>query len=147
LSILTPPGKVTQQFEATHLRKGEDGTRLTCHVSSATATLVLERAKNLPELHVLASLFFPLFEAVYQIDLTEQERFIEWVNCLGIGVLASSRERCPVCPQAHHLPLNLSCAPRGSGERSWLKGQTRDAQNLQTAAREDGALTLFRAPL
>jgi hypothetical protein len=90
LSILTPAGKVTQQFELSHIKKGRDGMQLSCYVSGATATLSLERAKNPPELHVSASLFFPIFEAVYQIDPTEQGRFIEWIVALRIGVLASS---------------------------------------------------------
>jgi hypothetical protein len=87
LSILTPAGEAAQQFELTHLRKGEDGSRFTCYASGTTATLSLERDKDPPELHVSASLFFPIFEAVYRIDPAEQERFIEWINELGVGIL------------------------------------------------------------
>jgi hypothetical protein len=88
LSILTPAGEVAQQFELTHLKKGDDGTRLTCHVSGATATLSLERDKDPPELHVAASLFFPIFDAVYRLDRAEHQRFIAWINGLSIGGLA-----------------------------------------------------------
>jgi hypothetical protein len=88
LSILTPAGEVAQQFELTHLKKGEDGTRLTCHVSGAAATVSLERAKDLPELHVSASLFFPIFDAVYRLDGAEYQRFIEWISGLSISGLA-----------------------------------------------------------
>jgi hypothetical protein len=88
LSILTSAGEAAQQFELTHLRKGEDGSRFTCYASGATATLSLERDKSPLELHVSASLFFPIFEGVYQIDPSEQERFIAWIKELEIGLLA-----------------------------------------------------------
>lgn len=90
LSILTPAGGVYRQLALTHLKKARDGTRLTCYVSGATATLSLQRDKNLPELHVSASFVFPIFEAVYHIDPAEQERLMAWINALGIGILASS---------------------------------------------------------
>jgi hypothetical protein len=88
LSIQMPTGETAQRFELTHLRKGEDGLRLTCYASGTTATLSLTRDKHPPELHVSASLFFPIFEAVYQIDPSEQERFIEWTKELEIGLLS-----------------------------------------------------------
>jgi hypothetical protein len=87
LSILSPAGEAAQQFELTHLRKGEDGSRLSCYANGATATLSLEGDKNPPELHVSASFFFPIFEGVYQIDPAEQERFIRWIKELRIGLL------------------------------------------------------------
>jgi hypothetical protein len=90
LSILTPAGEVSQQLAFTHLQKAQDGTQLTCYVSGATATLSLEGDKSPPELHVVASLFWPVFEAVYQIDPVDQERLIAWINALSIGILASS---------------------------------------------------------
>jgi hypothetical protein len=90
LSILTPAGGVAQQFELSHLKKGRDGTQLTCYVSGAAVTLALERDKTLPELHVTASIFFPIFEAVYPLDPREQARFIEWINALSIGIQPSS---------------------------------------------------------
>jgi hypothetical protein len=90
LSILTPAGGVSQQLALTHLKKAQDGTQLTCYVSGATATLSLARAKSPPELHVLASLFWPVFEAVYQIDPADQERLMAWINALRIGILAPS---------------------------------------------------------
>jgi hypothetical protein len=90
LSILTPAGEVSRQLALTHLKKAPDGTQLTCDVSGATATLSLKRDKSPPELHVLASLFLPVFEAVYQIDPADQERLMAWINALRIGILASS---------------------------------------------------------
>jgi hypothetical protein len=90
LSILTPAGGVSRQLALTHLKKAQDGTQLTCDVSGATATLSLERDKSPPELHVLASMFLPVFEAVYQIDPADQERLMAWINALRIGILASS---------------------------------------------------------
>jgi hypothetical protein len=90
LSILTPAGGVSRQLALTHLKKARDGTLLTCYVSGATATLALQRDKNLPELHVSASLVLPIFEAVYHIDPAEQRRLMAWINALGIGILASS---------------------------------------------------------
>lgn len=90
LSILGPAGEVSQQFGLSHLKKDRDGTQLSCYVSGATATLALERSKNPPELHVLASIIFPIFEAVYQIDPAEQKRLMGWINDLRIGILASS---------------------------------------------------------
>jgi hypothetical protein len=90
LSILTPAGGVSRQLALTHLKKTRDGTQLTCYVSGATATLSLEGDENPPELHVLARLFLPIFEAVYQIDPTEQERLRAWINALSIDILASS---------------------------------------------------------
>jgi hypothetical protein len=88
LAILTPAGEVARQFGLSHLQKGRDGTQLTCYVGGATATLSLERDKDPPELHVSASLFFPIFDAVYQIDPAEQERFRAWINALRIGIVA-----------------------------------------------------------
>src|SRR5262245_5641413 len=73
LSILTPAGGVSRQLALTHLKKAPDSTQLTCDVSGATATLSLQRHKSPPELHVLASVFLPIFEAVYQIDPADQE--------------------------------------------------------------------------
>jgi hypothetical protein len=90
LSILTASGELAQQFELTRLKKDKDGTRLTCNVSGTTATLSLERDKNQPQLRVSASLFFPIFDAVYQIDAAEQERFVAWINDLRVGILTSS---------------------------------------------------------
>ena len=90
LSILTPAGEVSQQLAFTDLKKARDGTQLTCYVSGATATLSLAGDKSPPELHVLASLFLPVFEAVYQIDPADQERLMAWINALRIGILASS---------------------------------------------------------
>jgi hypothetical protein len=90
LSILTPAGGVSRQLALTHLQKASDGTQLACDVSGATATLSLERDKSSPELHVLASFFWPVFEAVYHIDPAEQERLMAWINTLKIGTLASS---------------------------------------------------------
>jgi hypothetical protein len=90
LSILTPAGGVSRQLALTHLKKAQDGTQLTCDVSGATATLSLERDKSPPELHVLASMFLPVFEAVYQIDPADQERLMAWINVLRIGILAPS---------------------------------------------------------
>jgi len=88
LSILTPAGEVVQHFELTHLKKGQDGTRLTCHVSGATATLSLERDEDPPQLHVAASLLVPIFDAVYPLDRAEHQRVIEWIKGLCIGGLA-----------------------------------------------------------
>jgi hypothetical protein len=88
LSILTPAGEVAQRFELTHLNKGKDGTRLTCQVSGATATLSLERDKNPPELHVAASWFVPIFDAVYRLEHADHLRFSEWINGLSIGEMA-----------------------------------------------------------
>jgi hypothetical protein len=90
LSILTPAGGVSRQLALTHLKKTRDGTQLTCYASGATATLSLEGDKNPPELHVLASLFLPIFEAVYEIDPAELERLRAWINALRIAILASS---------------------------------------------------------
>jgi hypothetical protein len=90
LVVLTPAGEVNQQFELSRLRKDRDGAQLTCYVSSATATLSLQGDKNPPELHVSASLFFPIFAAVYHIDAAEQERFTAWINDLRIGLLTTS---------------------------------------------------------
>jgi hypothetical protein len=90
LVVLTPAGEVDQQFELSRLRKDRDGTQLTCYVSGATVTLLLRGDKKPPELHVSASLFFPVFEAVYHIDAAEQERFMAWINDLRIGLLTTS---------------------------------------------------------
>jgi hypothetical protein len=90
LSILTPAGGVSRQFALTHLKKARDGTQLTCYVSGAAATVSLEHDKNPPELHVIASLFFPIFEAVYQMDAAEQERLRGWISNLSVGILTSS---------------------------------------------------------
>ena len=90
LSILTHAGEVSQQFALSQIRKGRDGMQLSCYVSGATALLSLKRDNNAPELHVSASIFWPIFEAVYHLDPTEQERFMEWIKALSIGNLASS---------------------------------------------------------
>jgi hypothetical protein len=88
LAILAAAGEIAQQFELTHLKKGRDGTQLSCYISGATTTLSLERDKNPPELRVTASLFLPIFDAVYRLDPAERQRFIEWINGLSIGRLA-----------------------------------------------------------
>jgi hypothetical protein len=90
LSILGPAGEVCRQLALTHLQKARDAMQLACDVSGATATLSLERDKSSLELHVLASFFWPVFEAVYHIDPAEQERLMAWINTLKIGTLASS---------------------------------------------------------
>jgi hypothetical protein len=90
LSNLTPAGEVSEQLTLTHLKKAQDGTQLTCHVRGASATLSLTRDKSPPELHVLASVFLPVFEAVYQIDPADQERLMAWINALRIGTIAAS---------------------------------------------------------
>jgi hypothetical protein len=90
LSSLTPAGEVSQQLAFTDLKKARDGTQLTCYVSGATATLSLARDKSPPELHVSASVFLPVFEAVYRIDPADRERLMAWINALSIGILASS---------------------------------------------------------
>jgi hypothetical protein len=88
LAVLTPAGEVVQRFELTYLKKGEDGTRLTCYVSGATVTLALARDNNPPQLCVSASVFFPIFEASYQLSQAEQQRFRQWINELSIPMLA-----------------------------------------------------------
>ena len=90
LSNLTPAGEVSEQLTFTHLKKARDGTQLTCYVSGATATLSLARDKRPPELHVSASLFLPVFVAVYRIDPADQERLTAWIKALKIGTLAAS---------------------------------------------------------
>jgi hypothetical protein len=37
---------------------------------------------------VAASVFFPIFDAVYRLDRAEHQRFIAWINGLSIGGLA-----------------------------------------------------------
>jgi hypothetical protein len=90
LSILTSAGSVSRQFALSHLQKAQNGAQLTCDVSGATATVSLEPDKDPPELHVVASLFWPIFEAVYRMDAAEQERLKGWIRNLNIGLLASS---------------------------------------------------------
>jgi hypothetical protein len=90
LSNLTPAGEVSGELAFTHLKKARDGTQLTCYVSGATATLSLARDKSPPEIHVSASLFLPVFEAVYRIDPADQERLTAWINALKIGTIAAS---------------------------------------------------------
>jgi hypothetical protein len=86
LAILTPTGEVVQQFELTHLKKGRDGTQLTCRVSGATVMLSLEHDKNPPDLRVAASFFFPIFDASYRLSKAEQQHLAEWINNLAINV-------------------------------------------------------------
>jgi hypothetical protein len=90
LSNLTPAGEVSEELAFTHLRKARDGTQLTCYVSGATATLSLARDESPPEIHVSASLFLPVFEAIYRIDPADQERLMAWINTLKIGTIAAS---------------------------------------------------------
>jgi hypothetical protein len=90
LSNLTPAGEVSGELAFTDLKKARDGTRLTCYASGATATLSLARDKNPPELHVSASLFLPVFEAVYQIAPADQDRLMAWINALKIATIAVS---------------------------------------------------------
>ena len=86
LAILTPAGEVVQQFELTRLKKGRDGTQLTCRVSGATVMLSLEPDKNPPELRVAASLFLPIFEASYRLSKAEQQHLAQWIDNLAINV-------------------------------------------------------------
>jgi hypothetical protein len=86
LAILTPTGEVAQRFELTHLKKGRDGTQLTCRVSGATVMLSLEHDKNPPELRVAASLFLPIFETTYRFSKAEQQHLAQWIDNLAINV-------------------------------------------------------------
>jgi hypothetical protein len=88
LSILTPTGAMAQQFQLTYLKKANDGTRLTCHVRGATATLSLEGDTGPPALHVTASWFVTIFDDVYPLERAEYQRVIEWIKGLAISKLA-----------------------------------------------------------
>jgi hypothetical protein len=90
LSNMTPAGEVSGELAFTDLKKARDGTQLTCYVSGATVTLSSARDKSPPEVHVSASLFLPVFEAVYRIEPADQERLTAWINALKIGTIAAS---------------------------------------------------------
>jgi hypothetical protein len=90
LGILAPGGGASRQFALTHLQKAPDNTQLSCHVSGTTATFSLERDRQPAELHVVASLVFPIFEGVYQMDAAEIERLGAWIDKLGISTFAPS---------------------------------------------------------
>jgi hypothetical protein len=88
LAILTPGGDVTQHFRLTQIKKGKNGTQLTCTIQGATATLTIDRSKNPLELRVVATLFFPIFNATYCLSQIEYQRLARWINSLSIGALA-----------------------------------------------------------
>jgi hypothetical protein len=85
LAILTAADEVARRFELTRVKKGHDGTQLTCTVRGATTTLTLDNSKNPPELRVVATLLFPIFSATYYFSQTEHQRFVQWINTLAIG--------------------------------------------------------------
>jgi hypothetical protein len=146
LSILTCAGEVAQQFELSHLKKSRDGTRLSCHISGATATLMLKRDKNPPELHVQPA-SFSRFLRRYML-LTPQSKSGLWGG-LPPSVLVSwihpesdvqSIVTRTVFPSTHRPRLAMT-----------LSGHTLHAMpaglNPQTASCKSCTLTAFRAPL
>jgi hypothetical protein len=88
LAVLTPVGEVSQHFEMTQVKKGKNGTQLTCIIRGATTTLTLEGDKNPPKLRVVATLLLPIFNATYHLSQAEHQRLVQWVNTLAIGALA-----------------------------------------------------------
>lgn len=86
LVVLTQDRKIIEKFGLRNLQKSEDGKHLTCRVSGATVTLSLESDKDPPALQVAARYVFPFFDATYHLSRTEQQRFVDWIRDLGIGV-------------------------------------------------------------
>jgi hypothetical protein len=88
LAILTSTGDTAQRFDLTQVKKGRNGTQLTCTVQGATTTLTLDDGKNPPELRVVATLFLPIFSATYRLNQGEHQLLVQWINALAIGTLA-----------------------------------------------------------
>ncbi len=86
LVVFTADSRVVEKFGLRNLQKSEDGKNLTCHVSGATVTLSLESDEDPPALQVAARYVFPFFDATYHLSRTEQQRFVDWIRDLGIGV-------------------------------------------------------------
>jgi hypothetical protein len=88
LAILTPEGTVAQQSDLLRLKKDINGTQLACTVRGATTTLVLHGDKTPPEMQVVASLFWPIFDATYRLSQEEHQRFMQWIQTLTLDLLA-----------------------------------------------------------
>jgi hypothetical protein len=88
LAILTPTGTVTQQFDLTQIKKGRQGTQLTCTVQGAPTTLTLNGVKDPPEIRVVTTWLVPIFAATYRLSRTEHQRLVQWINALTIDALA-----------------------------------------------------------
>jgi hypothetical protein len=88
LAVLTPEGETAQHFALTQVKKGNNGTQLTCTVRGTTTTLTVDGDKNPPELQVVATLFWPIFSTTYRLHQAEHERLVQWINALAIAVLA-----------------------------------------------------------
>jgi hypothetical protein len=88
LAVLAPTGEAVQSFRMRRVKKGKNGTQLTCIIRGATTTLTLEEDTQPPQLRVAATLVFPVFNATYRLSQAEHRRLVQWVNTLAIGTLA-----------------------------------------------------------
>src|SRR5262245_11851379 len=87
LVILAAGGAVPQRFDLSQIKKGLNGTQLTCTVRGAATTLALHGDTTPPEMRVVATLFVPIFTATYFLSQEEHQRFVQWINALAIDAL------------------------------------------------------------
>jgi hypothetical protein len=78
----------TQQYELTQLQKSRNGKTLGFKASGATVTLTIEDTHTPPRLHLVARVFVPVMDTTYTLSQVEQERFVEWITALSVGVLS-----------------------------------------------------------
>jgi len=78
----------TQQYELTQLQKSRNGKTLGFKASGATVTLTIEDTHTPPRLHLVARVFVPVVDTTYTLSQAEQERFVEWITALSVGVLS-----------------------------------------------------------
>jgi hypothetical protein len=76
-----------QQQELTRIKKSKSGDHLNCRAGGATVSLSLRHMEGSPELRVLVSLFFTVFNGVYSLDESEYQRLAQWIRELSIGLI------------------------------------------------------------
>ena len=87
LDIVAACGAAPQRFDLSQIKKGLNGTQLTCSVRGAATSLTLYGDKTPPEMRVVATIFVPIFSATYLLSQEEHRRFVQWINALAIDAL------------------------------------------------------------
>jgi hypothetical protein len=86
--VFTPEAGATQQRTLTQMQKSHDGKTLTFRTGPATVTLTVEEGYTPPRLHLVGRVVFPVVDTIYTLSQAEQERFVAWLNTLGLPALA-----------------------------------------------------------
>lgn len=88
LAIMDGQGQMLEQHALSQLQKSHDAKTLTCKVGFTSVTVQLKSETTPPSLYIAARAFLPLFSATYTLSREEQQRLLDWIGHVPLGILA-----------------------------------------------------------